>query len=153
MDFPGEPWVRTREGRVALPKGGEGDMLHSQLVKLGQLQGRKEVRANQSKWIISEEPITTIQSQSDDHKHHRWCQCEETHFPRKACRLLMAVITKYTDTSLATKLQLLITSRDLHCRFNRGMLLLLVCVSGAKRSALQKSHLCRVGCTEGIVVA
>lgn len=81
MDFPGEPWVRTREGRVALPKGGEGDMLHSQLVKLGQLQGRKEVRANQSKWIISEEPITTIQSQSDDHKHHRWCQCEETHFP------------------------------------------------------------------------
>lgn len=62
MDFPGEPWVRTREGRVALPKGGEGDMLHSQLVKLGQLQGRKEVRANHSKWIISEELITTIQS-------------------------------------------------------------------------------------------
>lgn len=58
MDFPREPWVRTREGRVALPKGGEGDMLHSQLVKLGQLQGRKEVRANQSKWIISEELIT-----------------------------------------------------------------------------------------------
>lgn len=34
-------WVRTREGGVALPKGGKGDMLHSQLVKLGQLQGRK----------------------------------------------------------------------------------------------------------------
>lgn len=80
MDFPGEPWVRTREGRVALPKGGEGDMLHSQLVKLGQLQGRKEVRANQSKWIISEELITTIQSQSDDHKHHRWCRTEEVQF-------------------------------------------------------------------------
>ena len=31
-------------------------MLHSQLVKLGQLQGRKEVRANQSNWIISEAP-------------------------------------------------------------------------------------------------
>lgn len=92
MDFPGEPWVRTREGRVALPKGREGDMLHSQLVKLGQLQGRKEVRANQSNWIISEDLITTIQSQSDDHKHHRWCQCEETHFPQKACWLLMAVI-------------------------------------------------------------
>lgn len=46
MAFPKEPWVRTREGRVALPKGREGDMLHSQLVKLGQLQGRKEVRAN-----------------------------------------------------------------------------------------------------------
>lgn len=55
MDLPGEPWVRTREGRVALPKGREGDMLHSQLVKLGQLQGRKEVRANQSNWIISED--------------------------------------------------------------------------------------------------
>lgn len=65
MDFPREPWVRTREGRVALPKGGEGDMLHSQLVKLGQLQGRKEVRTNQSNWIISEELTTTIQSQSE----------------------------------------------------------------------------------------
>lgn len=66
MDFPREPWVRTREGRVALPKGREGDMLHSQLVKLGQLQGRKEVRTNQSNWIISAEltAIATIQSQS-----------------------------------------------------------------------------------------
>lgn len=71
MDFPGEPWVRTREGRVALPKGREGDMLHSQLVKLGQLQGRKEVRANQSNWIISEELTATKQSRSEVHKHHR----------------------------------------------------------------------------------
>ena len=63
MDFPREPWVRTREGRVALPKGREGDMLHSQLVKLGQLQGRKEVRTSQS-WIISEELTTTKQSPS-----------------------------------------------------------------------------------------
>lgn len=67
MDIPGEPWVRTREGRVALPKGREGDMLHSQLVKLGQLQGRKEVRANQSNWVIirgadncNSEPILKI---------------------------------------------------------------------------------------------
>lgn len=67
MDFPREPWVRTREGRVALPKGREGDMLHSQLVKLGQLQGRKEVRTNQSNWIISEEmtAMATIQNQSE----------------------------------------------------------------------------------------
>lgn len=93
MDFPGEPWVRTREGRVALPKGREGDMLHSQLVKLGQLQGRKEVRANQSNWIISEELTATIQSQREVHKHHRWCQCEEIHFLwRNACGLLELVI-------------------------------------------------------------
>lgn len=85
MDFPGEPWVRTREGRVALPEGREGDMLHSQLVKLGQLQGRKEVRANQSNWIISEELTTTKQSQSEVHKHHTWCQYQEIHFPQKAC--------------------------------------------------------------------
>lgn len=65
MKFPKEPWVRTREGRVALPKGREGNMLHSQLVKLGQLQGRKEVRANQSNWNISEELTTTIDSQYD----------------------------------------------------------------------------------------
>lgn len=55
-DFPGEIWVRTREGGVALPKGGKGDMLHSQLVKLGQLrgqEGRLEL-ANQN-GIISEE--------------------------------------------------------------------------------------------------
>ena len=84
MDFPGEPWVRTREGRVALPKGREGDMLHSQLVKLGQLQGRKEVRANQSNWIISEELTTTIQSQSEVHKHHRWCQCERDSVPSES---------------------------------------------------------------------
>ena len=99
MDFPGEPWVRTREGRVALPKGREGNMLHSQLVKLGQLQGRKEVRANQSNWIISEELTATIQSQSEVHKHHRWCQCEEIHFLQKACWLLMAVISKYSHIS------------------------------------------------------
>lgn len=59
MDVLGGPWVRTGKGRVALPKGREGDMLHSQLVKLGQLQGRKEVRAKQSTWIISEEPTAT----------------------------------------------------------------------------------------------
>lgn len=87
MDFPKEPWVRTREGRVALPKGREGDMLHSQLVKLGQLQGRKEVRANQSNWIISEELTATIHSQSDICKYHKWC-----HFPQNKFSLLAAVI-------------------------------------------------------------
>lgn len=87
MDFPKVPWVRTREGRVALPKGREGDMLHSQLVKLGQLQGRKEVRANQSNWIISEELTATIHSQSDIRKYHRWC-----HFSQNKFSLLVAVI-------------------------------------------------------------
>lgn len=44
-------------------------MLHSQLVKLGQLQGRKEVRAKQSKWIISEELTASKRSRSEVHKH------------------------------------------------------------------------------------
>ena len=49
MDFPRELWVRTREGRVVLPKGGKGNMLHSQLVKLGQLQGQEGMlETNQS---------------------------------------------------------------------------------------------------------
>lgn len=93
MDFPSELMVRTREGRVALPKGREGNMLHSQLVKLGQLQGRKEVRTNQSNWIISEELTTVVQSQSGViHKHHRWCQCEEVNFLPRAIWLIIAVI-------------------------------------------------------------
>lgn len=65
-DFPGELWVRTREGGVAVPKGGKGDMLHSQLVKLGQLrgqEGRLEL-ANQN-GIISED--THIYRQNSTH--------------------------------------------------------------------------------------
>lgn len=70
--LPREPWVRTREGGVALPKGGEGDMLHSQLVKLGQLQGRKEVRANQSKVdYFKGADSYNKHSRSEVHKHHR----------------------------------------------------------------------------------
>lgn len=71
-DFPGELWVRTREGGVALPKGGKGDMLHSQLVKLGQLrgqEGRLEL-ANQN-GIISED--THIYRQNSTHiKSQNW---------------------------------------------------------------------------------
>lgn len=65
-DFPGELWVRTREGGVALPKGGKGDMLHSQLVKLVQLrgqEGRLEL-ANQN-GVISED--THIYRQNSTH--------------------------------------------------------------------------------------
>jgi len=39
-DIPRGSRVRTRETRGGLPKGSKGGMLHSQLVKLGQLQGR-----------------------------------------------------------------------------------------------------------------
>lgn len=129
MDFPGEPWVRTREGRVALPKGGEGDMLHSQLVKLGQLQGRKEVRANQSKWIISEELITTIQSQSDDYKYHRWCRTEEAQFVLgkhagvswQSLRDTQSHLSGYGAATAQS-----VASRGLRRYFNQGMPLLLL---------------------------
>lgn len=65
-DFPGELWVRTREGGFALPKGGKGDMLHSQLVKLGQLRGQEGglELANQN-CIISED--THIYRQNSTH--------------------------------------------------------------------------------------